>query len=127
MVTPVLQRVIHILKKQGRINIPTVNGREIKVQSTSPLAQAQANQDINGFNRFLELVGSRFGPQLINLLVDSNEATKYLAEKFGIPEKLTRSKEEMEQVMMQMQQALQQNQQLQQMAQQNGQENTPSS
>ena len=92
MVTPVLQRVIHILKKQGRIDIPTVNGREIKVLSTSPLAQAQANQDINGFNRFLELVGARFGPQLINLLVDSNEATKYLAEKFGIPERLTRSK-----------------------------------
>ena len=127
MVQPVLQRVVHILKKQGRINIPTVNGREIKIQSTSPLAQAQANQDINGFNRFLELVGTRFGPQLINLLVDSNEATKYLAEKFGIPEKLTRSKEEMEQVMMQMQQALQQQQQLQQMAQQDGQENTPPS
>ncbi len=125
MVTPVLQRVIHILKKQGRINIPTVNGREIKVQSTSPLAQAQANQDINGFNRFLELVGSRFGPQLINLLVDSNEATKYLAEKFGIPEKLTRNKEEMEQAMMQMQQAMQQQQQLQQMAPNDRQEEPP--
>ena len=57
-------------------------------------------------------------------LISPNEATKYLADKFGIPEKLTRSKEEMEQVMMQMQQALQQQQQLQQMAQQNGQENT---
>ena len=114
MVTPVLQRVIHILKKQGRIDIPTVNGREIKVQSTSPLAQAQANQDINGFNRFLELVGARFGPQLINLLVDSNEATKYLAEKFGIPEKLTRTKEEMNEALRQMQQAMQQQQQLQQ-------------
>jgi|TARA_R100000479_G_scaffold174643_1_gene123381 hypothetical protein len=120
MVTPILQRVIHILKKQGRINIPEVNGREIKVQSTSPLAQAQANQDINGFNRFLELIQARFGPQLINLLVDSNEATRYLAEKFGIPEKLTRSPEEMQQAMQQMQQALQQQQQLQQgMAQQN--------
>ncbi len=127
MVQPVLQRVIHILKKQGRINIPTVNGREIKIQSTSPLAQAQANQDINGFNRFLELVGSRFGPQLINLLVDSNEATKYLAEKFGIPERLTRSPEEMQNAMMQMQQAMQQQQQLQGMAQPDGQENTPPS
>ncbi len=127
MVTPVLQRVIHILKKQGRINVPTVNGREIKIQSTSPLAQAQANQDINGFNRFLELIGARFGPQLINLLVDSNEATKYLAEKFGIPAKLTRSKEEMNQIMQQMQQAQQMMQQQQgQMAQDDGQETPPS-
>jgi len=105
MVTPVLQRVIHILKKQGRIDIPTVNGREIKVLSTSPLAQAQANQDISGFNRFLELIGARFGPQLVNLLVDNNEATKFLAEKFGI---------QMNETIAQMTQAIQQQQQMQQ-------------
>ena len=125
MVTPVLQRVIHILKKQGRINIPTVNGREIKVVSTSPLAQAQANQDINGFNRFLELVQARFGPQLVNLLVNSTEATKYLGDKFGIPQKLIRSQEEMATAMQQMQQAMQQQQQLQQGSPEQDAEQTP--
>ena len=110
MVQPVLRRVIHLLKQQGRINLPTVNGREIKIQSTSPLAQAQANQDISGFNRFLELIQARFGAQLINGLVDTNEATKYLAEKFGIPEKLVRTPEQQQQIMqqlVQMQQAQQ--------------------
>tara|TARA_B100000424_G_scaffold138006_1_gene104747 strand:- start:1219 stop:2820 length:1602 start_codon:yes stop_codon:yes gene_type:complete len=128
MVTPLLQRVIHILKKQGRINIPTVNGREVKVLSTSPLAQAQANQDISGFNRFLELVQARFGPQLVNLLVDNNEATKYLAEKFGIPSRLIRSKEQMNQAIAELTNAVQQQQEMQQqMAQQGneGQQETP--
>ena len=46
MVQPVLARVVHILKKQGRIELPTLNGRQIKVKSISPLAQAQANSDI---------------------------------------------------------------------------------
>ena len=32
LVQPVLQRVIYILKKQGRIEVPTVNGREVKSQ-----------------------------------------------------------------------------------------------
>ena len=41
MVTPVLQRVIYILKKQGRVKIPKINGREVKITSSSPLAQAQ--------------------------------------------------------------------------------------
>ena len=41
LVQPVLQRVVYILKKQGRIELPTVNGREVKVRSVSPLAQAQ--------------------------------------------------------------------------------------
>jgi len=118
MVTPLLQRVIHILKKQGRIDIPTVNGREIKVLSTSPLAQAQANQDISGFNRFLELIGARFGPQLVNILVDNNEATKFLAEKFGIPARLIRSKEQMNQAIAEITTAVQQQQQMQQGLQQ---------
>ena len=30
MVQPVLQRVVYILKKQGRIDMPTVNGRAVK-------------------------------------------------------------------------------------------------
>ena len=93
-VNPVLRRVVYILKKQGRINLPTVNGREVKVRSTSPLAQAQAQQDIVVFDRFVELVQGRFGPQLVNLLVKSEDAAKYLADKFGVPERLLRSDKE---------------------------------
>lgn len=113
MVQPVLQRVVHILKKQGRITLPVINGQEVKIQSTSPLAQAQANQDVSSFNRFLELVQARFGPQLINGLIDTNEATAYLANKLGIPEKLIRTPEEQQQMveqMLKMQQAQQQQQ-----------------
>ena len=101
-VNPVLRRVVYILKKQGRINLPTVNGREVKVRSTSPLAQAQAQQDIVVFDRFVELVQARFGPQLVNLLVKSEDASKYLADKFGVPERLLRSDKERAQLVAQM-------------------------
>ena len=70
LVQPVLQRVIYILKKQGRIDVPTVNGREVKIRSVSPLAQAQSNQDISSVGRFLEMVGSTFGPEMLQLLID---------------------------------------------------------
>jgi hypothetical protein len=94
LVQPVLQRVVHILKKQGRIEIPTINGREIKIRSVSPLAQAQAQADVVSVDRFLELVGGRFGPQILNLLVDSQEVSVYLARKFGVPDNLIRSPEQ---------------------------------
>lgn len=94
LVTPVLRRVVYILKKQGRIKLPTVNGREVKVRATSPLAQAQAQQDIVAFDRFVELVQARFGPQIVNLLVKSEDAAKYLADKFSVPERLLRSDQE---------------------------------
>ena len=69
LVQPVLQRVVYILKKQGRIELPTINGREVKVRSVSPLAQAQANQDITSVARFLELVQGRFGPEIVIFLL----------------------------------------------------------
>jgi hypothetical protein len=93
-INPILRRVLYILKKQGRIEIPTVNGREVQVRSTSPLAQAQAFEDITSVNRFLELIQVRFGPQMVNLFVKGDETTKYLANKFGVPDSLVRNEAE---------------------------------
>ena len=98
LVQPVLQRVIYILKKQGRIEVPTVNGREVKVRSVSPLAQAQANQDISSVARFLELTGATFGPETLQLLIDSEQTAIFLAKKFGVPESLIRDEEQRRQI-----------------------------
>ena len=111
LVQPVIQRVIYILKKQGRIELPTVNGREVKIRATSPLAQAQANQDITTVARFLEMVGGVFGPEMLQLLIDGEESAIYLAKKFGVPERLIRDKEQRKEIAALAQQAMQQQQQ----------------
>ena len=111
LVQPVLQRVIYILRKQGRIEIPTVNGREVKVRSVSPLAQAQANQDISSVARFLELVGGVFGPEMLQLLIDGEKTAIHLAKKFGVPDSLIRDEEQRKQIAALAQQMAQQQQQ----------------
>ena len=113
LVQPVLQRVIYILKKQGRIDLPTVNGREVKIKSVSPLAQAQANQDITSVARFLELIQGRFGPEMMQLLVNSEETAAFLAKKFGVPDTLIRDEEERKQLVAMAQQMAQQQQMMQ--------------
>ena len=110
MVAPVLQRVVYILKKQGRIKIPKINGREVKIQSSSPLAQAQHQQDVATVDRFLAMIQGRVGPELTNILVKQDEVAKFVAKKLGIPENLIRSQEEMQQFAQQMQQMMQQQQ-----------------
>ena len=114
LVQPVLQRVVYILKKQGRIELPTMNGREVKIRSVSPLAQAQANQDITSVARFLELVQGRFGPELTNILINSEETAAYLAKKFGVPDVLIRDLEERQRIVQMAQQMAQQQQMMQQ-------------
>jgi hypothetical protein len=110
LVQPVLQRVVYILKKQGRIDLPTINGREVKVRSVSPLAQAQANQDISSIARFLELVGGAFGPEMLQVLIDSEKTAVHLAKKFGVPESLIRDEEQRKQIAAIAQQLAQQQQ-----------------
>ena len=94
LVQPVLQRVVYILKKQGRIELPTINGREIKVRSVSPLAQAQNQADITSIARWMEMIQANFGPQLVNLLIDTEQTSAHLAKKFGVPDTLIRDAQE---------------------------------
>jgi len=89
-VNRVLQRVIFILQKRGLIQLPTVNGREVKIVATSPLSQAQAVEDINAVDSWLGLVGRHFGPQMVNLYADGAQVAAYTAKKFGVPERLRR-------------------------------------
>jgi len=118
-VIPVLRRVIRILKEQGRIELPIVNGREVKVSAVSPLARAQYQQDISDINRFHEIIGTTFGPQVLNLIVKQNEVAKHIGNLMNIPEKLLRSETEQEELAQQMQQMQQQAQQGQLGEQQN--------
>jgi len=104
LVQPVLQRVVFILKKQGRIELPTINGREIKIRSVSPLAQAQSQADITSIARWMELIQANFGPQLLNLLIDSEEVATVLAKKFGVPDTLVRDKAQRQQLIQMAQQ-----------------------
>lgn len=114
LVQPLLQRVIYILKKQGRIEVPTVNGREVKIRSVSPLAQAQANQDISSVARYLQLIGGTFGPEMLQMLIDSEKTAIHLAKKFGVPESLIRDEDQRKQIAAIAQQMAQQQMQQQQ-------------
>ena len=104
LINPLLRRIIRILSKQGRIDIPQVNGREVKIAPRSPLAQAQHLQDVADVTRFNEIIAGTFGPQMINLIVDQNETAKYLAEKMNLPEKLIRNEQEQKELVNRMQQ-----------------------
>ncbi len=65
----------------------------------SPLAQAQANQDISAVSRYLQLVGTSFGPEVLNVLINSEDVAVYLAKKFGVPDTLVRDKVERQQLL----------------------------
>ena len=104
LIHPLLKRIIRILSQQGRIELPKVNGREVKVAARSPLAKAQHLQDVADVNRFNEILAGTFGPQMINIIMNQNEVAKYIAGKMNLPEKLIRDQEEQQQIVQQISQ-----------------------
>jgi len=104
LIHPLLKRIIRILSAQGRIELPKVNGREVKVAARSPLAKAQHLQDVADVNRFNEILAGTFGPQMINIIMNQNEVAKYIAGKMNLPEKLIRDQEEQQQIVQQISQ-----------------------
>jgi len=96
LITPLLKRAVHILTKQGRIELPIINGRQVKIINTSPLAQAQHNEDVARVARWLQLLNGGFGPQMTNTVVMATEAAVYTGQKIGVPEKLIRDPAEAE-------------------------------
>ena len=103
-INPLLKRIIRILSKQGRITLPKVNGREVRIAPRSPLAQAQHLQDVADVTRFNEIIAGTFGPQMINVIVNQSATAKYLAEKMNLPEKLIRDESEQQRIVQQISQ-----------------------
>ena len=91
LVQPVIQRVVFILKELGIVKMPTVNGREIRVVATSPLANAQAQEDVSNIDRFIAFIQQRFGPQLVNVFIKGEETAALVGKKLQIPPVIIRT------------------------------------
>jgi hypothetical protein len=85
---PLVERVVNIYTKQGLLDIPKVDGRELRIVPVSPLLRAQDQQDVSDFVRFQQTVASTFGPEITPVLYNQEAVIRYLAQKFGIQEEL---------------------------------------
>ena len=107
---PLVQRIIAIYTDQGLIDIPKVDGRELRIVPVSPLLRAQDQQDVSDFVRFQQTVAGTFGPEITPALYDQEKVIKFLADKFGISEELLANKQQVEANIQQAMQLMQQQQ-----------------
>jgi len=107
-ILPMIRRVVHLLRQHGVIELPRIDGQEIDLQVVSPLAQAQASQDIESLTRYLGTVGQAFGPDAVNFAVKQHETMTWLAQKEGVPSHLVPTQREIAKQIEQVKQAAQQ-------------------
>ncbi|MDB4489444.1 portal protein [bacterium] len=108
---PLVERIIYIYTKQGLLDIPKVDGRELRIVPVSPLLRAQDQQDVSDFVRFQQTVASTFGPEITPALYHQEKVVEFLARKFGIQEELLADQQQVQNNVQMIQQMMQGQQQ----------------
>jgi hypothetical protein len=102
LVQPIVRRVLYVMRKRGMIKLP-LGKAVVEVHSVSPLASAQAQEDVLKFQQFIQMVSGTFGPQMMTMLVKPGPTVDWLAGQQGVRKDLLYSQEEQVQMMQQMQ------------------------
>jgi hypothetical protein len=105
---PLVNRIVFLYTEMGLLDLPRIDGRQIRVVPASPLLRAQDFQDISDFTRFNETIMGSFGQQMSMLLMNRERTVKWLASKFGIDEDLLNTPEELQAEVEQAQNMMQQ-------------------
>jgi hypothetical protein len=103
--TPLVRRILYIMDDRNLIDLPlNVDGLQVKITPTSPLAEAQNMEDLEKVLQFAQIaqVAGTAGQVALN----QDELIDYIAEKMGIPQRILNNREEREQIAAEMQQQM---------------------
>ena len=109
---PIVRRTLELMNELGMIELPLkVNGLQVKISPTAPLAMAQNMEKVNEVLNYMKILQG-LGPQG-QLFLNQDKAMDFIADNLGIPASLRTTPEERQAL-------IQQAQQMAQMAQQEG-------
>lgn len=101
--TPIVKRVLYVMDQLNIIDLPLeVNGQQVKVVPTSPLAQTQNMEDLEKVLQYAQ-IAMQFG-QAGMMQLNQDETLDYIAVKMGVPQALLNTPEQKEIMLQQMQQ-----------------------
>lgn len=94
-VVPVVVRCLDVLDELGEIALPLrVDGKEVEVVPVSPLATAQALEDVQTVAEFAQFAAALGGQAALESGLKVADASAWIAERMGVPAKLIPSEEE---------------------------------
>lgn len=100
MLQPLITRCFNIMLSMGMFPVPpqTLQGREIDIEYTSPLARSQRTGDITAAVRALEILSplSQLAP--VFDYIDPDKFVKHITEVLGVPAKILKSDTEVQQI-----------------------------
>jgi len=109
LIEPVINAVIDILKSLGKVPDIKVDGKEVAIRLTSPLAKAEGQEDFQNSQIWFNSIAQTLPPEVVAGSVKIEELPRYWQETLGVPASLVRTEEETKQIAETITQAAEQN------------------
>ena len=121
LVSRTVDRCLYIMARLGLSPEPKVDGREVTLKHTSPLAKIQDANDVESIIKYFEIGMATVGPEVMMATTRMEEVPEAIAKKVGLPQALLRDDAEKAEI----QQAMQAQAEAQMQAEQQGAEPPP--
>jgi hypothetical protein len=95
---PVLKRVVYILTRRGMIQPLKLNGVDITVKFTSPLARTQDTEDLTAVQQAIEFTMATAGEEKAMMAFKLEDIGQWAGKRTGMPAELIRSDAEKQQI-----------------------------
>jgi hypothetical protein len=93
LLSKIVNKVIYILKKNGKIPPFTIDGKQVKVQYSSPIAKMQGIEEIQEFTQFMEVM-QVIPPDVVQTAIKFDKLPDYIATALSMDKTLLRTPEE---------------------------------
>ncbi|MBT8411177.1 MAG: head-tail connector protein [Octadecabacter sp.] len=93
LIEKVARRGMDILRKAGKVPDIKIDGRDVEIKHTSPLAQAQDQEDLMLLNTAMEM-SAPLGPEIIAGSIKIEDVPGYIYDKLNVEPKLQRTEGE---------------------------------
>ncbi len=101
LVEKLMRRVVHVLKREGKIPPLKLDGKEIALKHTSPIARIMDVEDVQNLQSAITQV-SMLGEQAIMTTFDTEKVGEYICQKQGVSPTLYRDEKQRKQLKQQM-------------------------
>jgi len=104
LVEPLIAAGMDILKSRGVIPDLKLDGKEVTIRHTSPLAKSEDVEDFQNIQIWLQTLMGMLPPEMMALAVKMEDVPRFMQEKLGLPATLVRTPEESNAMMQKAQQ-----------------------
>lgn len=106
-VVPLVQRYAWILRQRGRIELPAIDGRTVRVETAAPFATVKSEAEAGRLLQYPAAIAQAFGPQTALMEINPERFVREIADLLGVPRRLARTMLEKQQLQQQLADAAQ--------------------